>query len=69
MLVVRLVGLLTRQPFLEPTNAVHDYFPAREWAVRLPAFLLLSGITGISLFFGRVMMAEARKRRGQGKKV
>jgi dolichyl-phosphate mannosyltransferase polypeptide 2 regulatory subunit len=58
-----------KQPFLEPSNSLHNYFPAREWAVRLPAFLLLSGVGAIGLFFGKVMMNEARKKRGGGKKV
>jgi len=57
------------QPFLEPSNSLNDYFPPREWAVRLPAFLLLSGVGAIGLFFGKVMMNEARKKRGGGKKV
>jgi dolichyl-phosphate mannosyltransferase polypeptide 2 regulatory subunit len=62
-------GIANKQPFLEPSNSLHNYFPAREWAVRLPAFLLLSGVGAIGLFFGKVMMNEARKKRGGGKKV
>jgi dolichyl-phosphate mannosyltransferase polypeptide 2 regulatory subunit len=64
-----LKGIANKQPFLEPSNSLHNYFPAREWAVRLPAFLLLSGVGAIGLFFGKVMMNEARKKRGGVKKV
>ncbi|KAK1921537.1 dolichol phosphate-mannose biosynthesis regulatory [Papiliotrema laurentii] len=56
-------------PFLDPTSTLHDWFPAREWAVRLPAALLLLGVTGIALFFARVSMAEARKRARAEKKA
>jgi len=63
------LGLTDVQPFLEASNSLHSYFPPREWAVRLPAFLLLSGVGAIGLFFGKVMMNEARKKRGGGKKV
>jgi len=50
------------QPFLDPNSSLHSFFPAREWAIRLPAGLLLLGITGIGLFFAKVTMEEARKR-------
>ncbi|WVN89477.1 uncharacterized protein L203_104702 [Cryptococcus depauperatus CBS 7841] len=57
-------------PFFSLDSPVHDLFPAREWAIRLPLLLLLTGITGISLFFGKVLLQEARKKRQKsGKKV
>lgn len=55
-------AVLTAQPFLDPNSSLHSFFPAREWAIRLPAGLLLLGITGIGLFFAKVTMEEARKR-------
>ncbi|WVR04623.1 hypothetical protein IAU60_001634 [Kwoniella sp. DSM 27419] len=56
-------------PFLPADSALHSLFPAREWAIRLPLFLLVSGVAAISLFFARVSMAEARKKARAGKKV
>lgn len=50
------------QPFFDASSPVHDYFPAREWAVRLPAFLLVVGLSGIGWFIGSTVMKEkARK--------
>jgi len=57
------------QPFLDPNSSLHSLFPAREWAVRLPAALLLLGITGIGLFFAKVTVSEARKKARAGKKA
>jgi len=37
-------------PFLEASSPVHDLFPAREWAVRVPALILVLGISSIGIF-------------------
>lgn len=61
-------SVLTIQPFLSSTSPLQSFFPAREWAVRLPVLLLLSGMIGVSLFFGRVALVEAaKKKRTAGK--
>jgi len=57
------------QPFLDPSSSVQSLFPPRQWAIRLPLLILLTGIAGVGLFFARVMMGEARKRARSGKKV
>ena len=49
------------QPFFATSNTIHSFFPPREWAVRLPAFLLVVGLTGIGLFVGRTIMKEREK--------
>ncbi|GFZ47705.1 hypothetical protein JCM24511_05452 [Saitozyma sp. JCM 24511] len=54
-------------PFLSPTSPLHAFFPPREWAIRLPLLLLLTAVSGVGLFFARIVMGEARKKRGQGK--
>jgi len=51
------------QPLFPPDSGLHDKFPPREWAVRLPAFILLVGLTGIGGFIGMVMMKEAQKKK------
>ncbi|ESK96997.1 dolichol phosphate-mannose biosynthesis regulatory protein [Moniliophthora roreri MCA 2997] len=48
-------------PFFEPSSQIHEYFPAREWAVRLPAFILVVGLSGIGFFIGSTIMKEKRK--------
>ncbi|CAO1616046.1 unnamed protein product [Parajaminaea phylloscopi] len=50
-------------PFVPAGSALHSLFPPREWAVRLPALLLVLGLGGIGAFVGKVMMAEERKKR------
>ena len=48
------------QPFFDDTSPVHDYFPSREWAVRIPALILVVGISAISLFLGLAVVRERR---------
>ncbi|KAI5453664.1 Dolichol phosphate-mannose biosynthesis regulatory protein [Naganishia albida] len=54
-------ALLT--PFLDPSSTIHGYFPPREYAVRLPASLLVLGGAVVALFIGNVMWKESRKRK------
>ncbi|KAF9792778.1 dolichol phosphate-mannose biosynthesis regulatory [Thelephora terrestris] len=49
-------------PLIGSSSPVHDYFPAREWAIRLPAFLLVVGLTAIGLFVGSTIVKENRKK-------
>ncbi|KAM0750473.1 hypothetical protein T439DRAFT_326441 [Meredithblackwellia eburnea MCA 4105] len=49
-------------PFLPPSSPLHSLFPAREWAVRIPAILMLSGLTAIGAFVGLIMVKSARKK-------
>ncbi|WWD21482.1 hypothetical protein CI109_105968 [Kwoniella shandongensis] len=57
-------------PFLSSSTPIQSLFPPREWAIRLPLLLLLSGITLVGLFFARVMLGEAKKKSQKaGKKV
>lgn len=50
------------QPFFDPASRIHDFFPAREWAIRLPAFLLVLGLSAIGLFIGSTVVKENRKK-------
>ncbi|KAF4614896.1 hypothetical protein D9613_003080 [Agrocybe pediades] len=54
-------------PFFDSSNPIHDWFPAREWAVRLPAFILVVGLSAIGLFLGSTMLKESRKKAEQAK--
>ena len=40
------------QPFFDASSPIHQWFPAREWAVRIPAFILVVGISAIGVFLG-----------------
>jgi dolichol phosphate-mannose biosynthesis regulatory protein len=41
---------------------MHDLFPAREWAIRIPAFILVVGLSVVGLFIGSVVMKERAKK-------
>ncbi|KAJ7632644.1 dolichol phosphate-mannose biosynthesis regulatory [Roridomyces roridus] len=49
-------------PFFDPSSEIHNFFPSREWAVRLPAAILLVGITAIGSFVGSTVIKENRKK-------
>ena len=58
-----LQSMLTRlQPFFPASHPIHDLFPAREWAIRLPAFILVVGLSVVGLFVGLVVMKERAKK-------
>ncbi|KAF5365633.1 hypothetical protein D9758_003323 [Tetrapyrgos nigripes] len=48
-------------PFFDTSSQIHDLFPPREWAVRLPAFILVVGLSGIGFFVGNTILKEQRK--------
>jgi dolichyl-phosphate mannosyltransferase polypeptide 2 regulatory subunit len=50
------------QPFFDASSPIHDYFPAREWAIRLPAFVLVVGLAIIGNFIGFTIIKENRKK-------
>ncbi|KAJ7582679.1 dolichol phosphate-mannose biosynthesis regulatory [Mycena floridula] len=49
-------------PFFDSSSQIHEFFPAREWAVRLPAFILVVGLTAIGFFVGSTIIKENRKK-------
>lgn len=55
-------GLFARdgfvQPFFDASSPVHGWFPSREWAVRIPAFILVVGISAIGTFIGIKVVRE-----------
>jgi len=54
-------------PFFDSSSPIHSYFPAREWAVRIPAFILIVGLFVIGAFFGSTIAAENRKKAQQAR--
>lgn len=55
------------QPFIDVSNPIHGWFLPREWAVRLPAFILVVGLSAIGLFLGSTIMKENRKKARQAR--
>jgi len=49
-------------PFFDASSPIQDFFPPREWAVRLPAFILVVGLSGIGYFVGSTIIKENRKK-------
>ncbi|RDB21106.1 Dolichol phosphate-mannose biosynthesis regulatory protein [Hypsizygus marmoreus] len=49
-------------PFFDPSSQLHDFFPPREWAVRIPAFILVIGLSVIGAFVGSTVVKEKRKK-------
>ncbi|KDR81630.1 hypothetical protein GALMADRAFT_239699 [Galerina marginata CBS 339.88] len=49
-------------PFFDSSNPIHSWFPAREWAVRLPAFILVVALSAIGMFLGSTIVKENRKK-------
>ncbi|PPQ83327.1 hypothetical protein CVT25_003966 [Psilocybe cyanescens] len=49
-------------PFFDSSNPIHSWFPAREWAVRLPSFILVVGLSVIGAFLGSTIINENRKK-------
>ncbi|KAI9070390.1 dolichol phosphate-mannose biosynthesis regulatory protein Dpm2, partial [Trametes sanguinea] len=45
-------------PILDESSPVHKWFPSREWALRIPAFIVVVGISAIGLFLGTRIVNE-----------
>ncbi|KAF9052656.1 dolichol phosphate-mannose biosynthesis regulatory [Panaeolus papilionaceus] len=54
-------------PFFDKSNPLHNWFPPREWAVRLPAFILVVGLTAIGSFLGSTIIKEKRRKAQQAR--
>ncbi|KAF9818943.1 hypothetical protein IEO21_02481 [Rhodonia placenta] len=52
-------------PFFDESSPIHNMFPSREWAVRIPAFTLVTGISAVAIFIGLAIVSEQEPRRGQ----
>jgi dolichol phosphate-mannose biosynthesis regulatory protein len=51
------------QPFLPADHPVHAVFPDRVWAIRIPALLLIVGLSIVGAFIGLVLVKSAKRRR------
>lgn len=60
---------------MDDGHPLHDLFPPRVWAIRIPVILILVGIAVVGSFLSVVMIRSGRKKAakakaaaGQGKK-
>ncbi|KAK9450016.1 dolichol phosphate-mannose biosynthesis regulatory [Limtongia smithiae] len=49
-------------PFVDDTHPVQNFFPAREWVIRIPVIILLTAVGVIGSFLGTVMVLSNRPR-------
>ena len=55
------------QPFVDPGHPLHDLFPPRVWAIRIPVFLTLLGSAVVGTFIGIVMINSNKKKAAKAK--
>jgi dolichol phosphate-mannose biosynthesis regulatory protein len=51
-----------RQPFVDPGHPLHDLFPPRVWAIRIPVILTLLGSAVVGSFLSMVMIRSNQKK-------
>ncbi|KAK2740996.1 hypothetical protein FQN55_008551 [Onygenales sp. PD_40] len=54
-------------PFVDPGHPLHDLFPPRVWAIRIPVILTLLGSAVVGSFLGVVMIRSNRKKAAKAK--
>jgi len=54
--------LLCIQPFAEEGHPLHAYFPERQWAIAIPASLLVLLVAVATSFIALVSIKKARKK-------
>jgi dolichyl-phosphate mannosyltransferase polypeptide 2 regulatory subunit len=50
-------------PFVDVGHPLHNYFPPREYAIKIPVALLLFGLTGVFSFLASVMIRSGKKQK------
>ncbi|KAI1908067.1 Dolichol phosphate-mannose biosynthesis regulatory protein [Ophidiomyces ophidiicola] len=54
-------------PFVDPGHPLHDLFPPRVWAIRIPVILTLLGSAVVGTFLALVMIRSNRKKAAKAK--
>ncbi|KAI5804447.1 dolichol phosphate-mannose biosynthesis regulatory protein [Geopyxis carbonaria] len=52
-------------PFVVETHPLHDLFPPRVWAIRIPVILILVGMAVVGSFLSMVMIKSGQKKRAK----
>jgi dolichyl-phosphate mannosyltransferase polypeptide 2 regulatory subunit len=55
------------QPFVDEGHPLHDLFPPRVWAIRIPVILTLMGSAVVGTFLGIVMIRSNQKKAAKAK--
>lgn len=63
-LMYRLISFLP-QPFVDAGHPLHDLFPPRVWAIRIPVILILMGLAVVGSFLSVVMIRSGKKARAK----
>ena len=56
-----ITSYFTSKPFAEPGNPLIDYFLPKEYAVVVPASILVLGIVFLGIMMGIALIKEGRK--------
>ncbi|KAI9734529.1 MAG: hypothetical protein M1834_002130 [Cirrosporium novae-zelandiae] len=54
-------------PFVDTDHPLHDLFPPRVWAIRIPVILILLGSAVVGSFLGVIMIRSNQKRAAKAK--
>ncbi|KAJ5365447.1 Dolichol phosphate-mannose biosynthesis regulatory [Penicillium concentricum] len=54
-------------PFVDAGHPLHDIFPPRVWAIRIPVILTLLGSAVVGTFIGIVMINSNKKKAAKAK--
>ena len=54
--------LILYKPFVDESHMLHRYFLKREYALKIPAILLVLGFTFILSFFSLLMIKSKKKK-------
>lgn len=49
------------QPFVDESHFLHQFFPPRVWAIRIPVILLVIAFGIVGTFVSSVMIKQAEK--------
>lgn len=49
-------------PFVDQSHPIAGFFPPREWAVRIPALLLVLGVIAVGTFIGTTVAKSNKKK-------
>lgn len=60
---------LPLQPFVDQGHPLHDFFPPRVWAIRIPVILMLLGSAVVGSFLSVVMIRSNRKKAAKARAV
>ena len=61
--------MLIFQPFVDQGHPLHDLFPPRVWAIRIPVILILLGSAVVGSFLSVVMIRSNRKKAAKARAV